>query len=973
MKHFNLLRALPLQQLFIIYLLFHSLCIYSEEYKLSDKLTITDQQLRDIESNLPRITEERLFFHWTSVENGMRWCMQGFVDDDEVKFYNKPANKKQSYGPGIYWSTSPSDSSQFGEFPVAFKVNTGTPIYSDDIVKKYIGRILDPIEKAELGEIIPFAEKITNTWWLTHSSKNTQNVTFDKKHSATIIKANSSDFFMFFAKIKQIALSSDSKLKDDYYVKLSNLLQYQDGLSLYRSIKINPSNPVAEFEPEHFEQFKQAISNNNILTDIKRFYNVGSTNEIPPSAVNEILPRIYFNYLGITNTNSDAAYRTTPIRAGGDGPNKNFFATPTQLGELKMNPYLKVDAVITDEGDGFWVSYDYPSVTNYKRLKGMISDDFYHVLEMLTPDDLLDVSKTSQLNNRLVKELLVNLLAIYRKKGLPAEEFTRKMISIHPFNDYNGRTIRLINQSEDRNSKLWSDFDFLLPINIQKKFNSKANMSFAKLQNALAVEFVDARISKRMPDYASLKEWEDLLEPFNIFNITGQSSALKINSNDDFKNIASRDISHLLQDKFGMGWDISTLDSLVIALEESTDPNLAPYRNSIEKNIGHIMLNAIRSGDSMSEETLQRLTSLVSSDKYREILKYFNDVKVARDMNILDANANSKKNSLLTELNQRIKSLDITEELRSQTRIHLLTTLSPSPEFEKLVSQIVVDMVANTQPTDIAKLLQKTEVFTWDGKKIFFPLFIFKELIQSGKLKPNDSVYNVIVEDIINKIMKDVPGGPNDRYNFTFRLKTFSNLTKLQQDALRLEVVWKYSYGITPNLKHDLLIDFLNKYPNDINLIYHSVITTFSDNEDMHALLQLIKNNRIPSDFINVLISYESLHKVAYEMTENEQRKLFNQLFDTTKKQPIAKQIEIINRLLSYKQFDFSELIMPYVTSLDDDGFKLFTEKHDSNFFKSLYGKMPDDIKNAFNARLNSVPLKYNECIENILSQIQMQ
>lgn len=35
------------------------------------------------------------------------------------------------------------------------------------------------------------------------------------------------------------------------------LLDYFDGPSLYRATSVNPSNPWAEFDPEHFEAFRQ--------------------------------------------------------------------------------------------------------------------------------------------------------------------------------------------------------------------------------------------------------------------------------------------------------------------------------------------------------------------------------------------------------------------------------------------------------------------------------------------------------------------------------------------------------------------------------------------------------------------------------------------------------------------------------------------------------------------------------------------
>jgi hypothetical protein len=41
-----------------------------------------------------------------------------------------------------------------------------------------------------------------------------------------------------------------------YLTSLLSLLDYFDGPSLYRAIKVNPNNPWAEFDPEHFELFK---------------------------------------------------------------------------------------------------------------------------------------------------------------------------------------------------------------------------------------------------------------------------------------------------------------------------------------------------------------------------------------------------------------------------------------------------------------------------------------------------------------------------------------------------------------------------------------------------------------------------------------------------------------------------------------------------------------------------------------------
>ena len=476
--------------------------VFSQDFNLGNGLIISEQQIQKIAAELPKTTEDRFFYHWTNRATGMRWISQGKISSGEVQFYNNPTGDRQVYGPGIYIAEKPTSSKSFGEVPVSFTIKKGTPIYSEQVISSVIGKRLSNEQASKLSEQIPLIRKATDDWFVTNHSQNTEFVSYGKKFSteATVYvkEADNWTHFKISPDFKELIQSGD---QDAIYLKnLLNTTSYMDGISFARAMKVNPGQPWSEFEPHNFEKFQNAIDE---IAGAKDQYIKNGNNHFEKT-----LLEVHTALTGRKDhTNITQTLRDEGIRAGGDRVGKTFLATDLQLKTMQANPYLEVHSV--PHGTNHLVHYFYPDIFHYKKLEGRISNSLYEKLSQLNHDQLLDNhDHRRNLNRQLINELIEDFSS--RHKAGKANWVD--LISIHPFEDMNGRTVRMM-QKVFANGKahfVLGDMDILLPINHQKMYLHKSDLAYGKLQLDLIDEFLTAKSEKRMPDYlktGALKEY----------------------------------------------------------------------------------------------------------------------------------------------------------------------------------------------------------------------------------------------------------------------------------------------------------------------------------------------------------------------------------------------------------------------------------------------------------------------------------
>ncbi|RYZ69918.1 MAG: Fic family protein, partial [Proteobacteria bacterium] len=410
--------------------------------QLGQDFHVTHEKIEELKRSLPKTTEAKIFYHWTSPEVGMRWMMQGHINQGEVDFYNTPTGKLQSYGAGIYMATSKTSSEGFGDFCVVFKMEPGTLVYNDEVATKVFGRRLNNDEMTELGKSVPFIRDLNSDWHITHNSANLSHVEYGGVYGADAKIFKATDQLSLLKAIRAAKPFGDSA---NYLESFFHLMHYMDGISLQRAIRVAPENPWSQFEPHLFENFKKL--NEAALTpapNARRSYYWGADGQDQEAwADAQVVKEVPAILNGLYETHN-AAYRGHGIRAGGTNAGATFLGSPQELAALLANPYLSVQHKPDPSGHGFLISYEYPSIHDYKRLKPLLSADVYEWLESFSPATLAhDKALESRLNQRIIEDLLRNLFREIHGKPIDPADFLQKFVSIHPFSDGNGRTSRL--------------------------------------------------------------------------------------------------------------------------------------------------------------------------------------------------------------------------------------------------------------------------------------------------------------------------------------------------------------------------------------------------------------------------------------------------------------------------------------------------------------------------------------------------
>ncbi|MCK5072433.1 MAG: hypothetical protein KAQ98_03340, partial [Bacteriovoracaceae bacterium] len=594
---------------------------------LSENFSITQTQLKELEQKFEKFAEEKYMHHWTSISNGIRWTLQGNFGKGEMDFLNTPTGRKQVYGSGFYLAEDPRSSRNFGDFPVAVKLKKGTPIYDENIAEKILGKSLSENEITELGKHLPFVRNVTDDWWLTHHPENSSELVYAAiiNPETTFKTKNLPSLRHFYEQLwNGVRENPDGK----YLNSLIGLSTYMDGISYIRALKVNPGNPWAEFEPEHFEKFKntQEYFTYNIIEAHKIYKGLDSYGEMEEKDRMKLYwkkkPRITDNkkfsdekfsreewikhqkeniipeiYRRISGNLEGFVYRNEGVSAaGGSRQNGTFLASTAQTAVLKNNNYLEVHAKSHPSGDGFLVKYFYPDALHYKQLKGIISDKLYETLEKTDPDELLEKKHDlrKKLNSQIIDELLDDVLDRYYNTSVDFKkdksmELAKDLISIHPFENFNGRTIRFwinLAHMEQGTAGPWSflnDFDLLLSPIMQKKIATKGNEFHNKLRNRLLSELLISKGTRGPPPaYHDIDMLEDL---FKSLEPLGFDPEKKITWDNSWNHlIRDRKFTELFDEIIGKSWRYADMESVLLVFSTFEDKKfLNNYLGKITK------------------------------------------------------------------------------------------------------------------------------------------------------------------------------------------------------------------------------------------------------------------------------------------------------------------------------------------------------------------------------------------------------
>lgn len=485
--------------------------VFAQVFNLSSETQITQAQIEAIRNALPRLENDKVFYHWTNIGNGVRWVGDGKVDPGEIAFMNTPTGDRQVYGPGLYLADDPVSSSSFGSLPTSFKISKGTPVYNRDVVLRVLNKKLSNEEASKLGEYIPFVRETDNPgWFVTNSAQNTQDVKYAAYYSPkTVIRDdNLKDSFEVISKLRDNASGGDA----EYLKNLVASFEYMDGISVPAAMKTNPEAPWKAFSPEGLDAFERTMNPGFVKW----------ANSSPPVGTNaqiEKLTKIYASLSGGEVKSLDQIVRSEGIRAGGDELGQKFLATEKQLKELLNNPYLEV--ISEKRSDGLYlVHYFYPDAFHYKNLKEKLSPELFARLSKMNPDELMKNHELRKsLNKEIIQDLLKNLFDHYSGR-IPAVsstdylEFQRFLISIHPFDDYNGRSVRMFARLQPGGENLhyfFSDMDLLTPIEEQKVMLGDSSEAIVDMRRSLFHEYLKAKSENRMPDYLKTGAFESYM------------------------------------------------------------------------------------------------------------------------------------------------------------------------------------------------------------------------------------------------------------------------------------------------------------------------------------------------------------------------------------------------------------------------------------------------------------------------------
>ena len=663
-------------------------------------LTITDDKIREIEAQLPKLEADKDFYHWTNRASGIRWISQGHVNHGEMRFLNTPTGELQAYGPGLYLASEGKSSIAFGEVPVNFRISKGTPVYDEKIIRQALGRDLEVNEMALLGERIPFVRQVTEDGWhVTNSALNTQRVQYAGKidNEARVYANNPKGWGpLEINKIFQETVQNGNQ--SAHYLK--NILEasyYMDGISFARAMIVSPGAPWNEFEAEHFQKYQNTLKflSENINKMGESFYKAEGFEKL-----DDLLLDINNRTSGSYASSLKDKFRVEGIRAGGTEHGQNFQVSDYELKILQANPYLEVVATKSNT-TGHHVHYFYPDAFHYQKLKGILSEDLYNELSQQNAGNLMqDHQKRNALNKRIISELYED----FKKRMIKGEAKWSELVSIHPFSDMNGRTIRLAETviSDEPKHYFVGDFDLTSSPADELSSVTRGTLAHRKLQIALLDEYLLAISEKRMPDYlktGAIQAYVNEAGPVLM--------ELDIRNKDNLDLIKNRDWGDLFQrsqDNFLFSL-VQKVDTQKMSKKDyenikilSKSGSLERYTFELRKQLAEKLSKILGRIDFVDNPSLVGTPFETKTDEFLDLLRFYNNLSGANDIknlkNLLSLDA------VKLELFNKIKDgllLNNLKEKDIRPLANLINTLETPLETVKALGKLI-------SPTNTLKL-----------------------------------------------------------------------------------------------------------------------------------------------------------------------------------------------------------------------------------------------------------------------------
>jgi len=554
----------------------------AQQIQISPGFSVTQKQLDDWTRSLPKTDKELWFFHWGPVAQSMRYVDAGTISQDELNWFIRNPSGQLSAG-GFYMSQDRYDSSSYGPYCVVAIVDAGTPIYRQDNVSILGVNYLSDIQKSLLGAHVPFIHQFDDyfkTWFVTHSSQVLKKLVSGASLSPPVmprIARNEQEMWSWMKDLREAAnnngyskgVSDSINWLDSFY----NLFYYMDAVALSRAIRVNPNDPWHEFEPEHFENFRNTRRYLLDVLDGKQHPGVSrggvlgagmSKNDWVRNQTDVVIPMLWSSIAGTVTKN--VTIRGEEVRAGGaDQPRNTFLANAPEMKALQDNLYLTVES--TPNGADFDIAYYYPDVFHFQGVakNGYISASLAAELQREQSNMKNDVIKRERNNRRLLQELLQNLFSRWYGKKidtlLEATKFMVEFVSIHPYEDYNGRTTRMYahlacyesavgNVDYRLPHEYMSDFDTLFPPKKYGQFTEDSSKFILNLMLNLQFELMSATGRNAMPNYYGLIQWKDLQRSLGML---GLKAPVDFDATDNML-IEHRQFTQLLNKIIGPKW-----------------------------------------------------------------------------------------------------------------------------------------------------------------------------------------------------------------------------------------------------------------------------------------------------------------------------------------------------------------------------------------------------------------------------------
>ncbi|PRP87136.1 hypothetical protein PROFUN_01398 [Planoprotostelium fungivorum] len=542
-----------------------AICL-SQSIHISSDWDVTQDQLDQWTATLPKTDKELWFFHWGSITDGLRMVKQQTI---------------QMSGGGFYMSQDRYDTKSYGPFCTIAIVPVGTPIYRPDNLT-ILGRdFITPVMKSLLGLKVPFIHQFddySSNWWVTHNAKVLSHLVAGASQGIdTQLAGSEEQMWKNMDDLAQAASQSDSQSFKDSVSWLSSfysLFYYMDSIALSRAVVVNPTNPWHEFEPEHFENFHiarkfllevMAGRKHVFVSDGGVFGNGQEKKAWAKNQTDVVIPQLWSMIAGTTV--QQVSIRGGQVRAGGsDLPDHTFKCTEAEVKAMKKNPYLTVNATLTDDGD-YEVFYYYPDVFNFHGVAkaGYLSLTTSAKLLALQTLFRNDTALQAKWNKILLEDLMQNLFERWHgRKIIDVQEIAKFMVefvSIHPYEDYNGRTTRMYahlacyesatgNSVQSLPHEYISDFDTVFPLEKYGRFMIDGGVQITSLMLQLQKELVDALAANRVPSYYNLPGWLDLTRSLKMFGLEG-AYAYTV---EDYKLIEHRQFTQLFDKIISPDW-----------------------------------------------------------------------------------------------------------------------------------------------------------------------------------------------------------------------------------------------------------------------------------------------------------------------------------------------------------------------------------------------------------------------------------